>query len=121
LIGILDNLANRGYTDGFYQRHHTHEHQNYITGYSKSHQQQFCGEITSFDSETGLADVSVKNKFTVGDRLELILPDGNRDISVETMFDKWGNPMQEALGGGYEVKIPLPDANCQYGLLARYF
>ena len=121
LIGILDNLANRGYTDGFYQRHHTHEHQNYISGYSKSHQQQFCGEITAFDSETGLADVSVKNKFTVGDRLEMILPAGNRDITVETMFDKWGNPMQEASGGGYEVKIPLPDADCQYGLLARYF
>lgn len=121
LIGILDNLANRGYTDGFYQRHHTHEHQNYISGYSKSHQQQFCGEITAFDAETGLADVSVKNKFTVGDRLEMILPGGNRDITIESMFDKWGNPMQEASGGGYEVKIPLPDADCQYGLLARYF
>jgi len=29
--------------------------------------------------------------------------------------------MQEASGGGYEVKIPLPDADCQYGLLARYY
>lgn len=44
-LGVLENLANRGYTDGFYQRHHTHEQQNYLTGYSKSHQQQFCGEI----------------------------------------------------------------------------
>lgn len=121
LLGVLDNLANRGYTDGFYQRHHTHEHQNYISGYSKSHQQQFCGEITSYDPESGLADVSVKNKFAVGDRLEMILPEGNRDIIVDMMFDKYGNAMQEAAGGGYEVRIPLPDADCQYGLLARYF
>lgn len=121
LLGILDNLANRGYTDGFYQRHHTHEHQNYMNGYSKSHQQQFCGEITAYDPETGLADVSVKNKFAVGDRLELILPSGNIDISVDSMFDKYGNAMQEALGGGYEVKVPLANADCQYGLLARYF
>lgn len=121
LIGILDNLANRGYTDGFYQRHHTHEHQNYMSGYSKSHQQQFCGEITGYDAETGLADITAKNKFAVGDTLELILPSGNQDITVETMFDKWGSAMQEAAGGGYEVKIPLPNADCTYGLLARYY
>jgi putative protease len=121
LIGVLDNLANRGYTDGFYQRHHTHEHQNYISGYSKSHQQQFCGEITAYDTATGMAEVNVKNKFTVGDRLELILPKGNQDITLESMQDKYGNAMQEASGGGYEVKIPLPNADCQYGLLSRYY
>ncbi|MBE0437720.1 MAG: tRNA 5-hydroxyuridine modification protein YegQ, partial [Methylomicrobium sp.] len=107
LLGVLENLANRGYTDGFYQRHHTHEHQNYITGYSKSHQQQFCGEIRHFDSATGMAEIDVKNKFSVGDKIELILPEGNRDIIVEHMEDLHGHPMQEALGGGYEVKIPL--------------
>ncbi|MGZ4958328.1 MAG: prephenate-dependent tRNA uridine(34) hydroxylase TrhP [Methylomonas sp.] len=121
LLGVLDNLANRGYTDGFYQRHHTQEHQNYLSGYSKSHQQQFCGEITGYDADTGLADVSVKNKFAVGDRLELILPSGNQDIVVNNMLDKYGNAMQEAAGGGYEVKIPLSQADCQYGLLARYY
>jgi len=121
LLGILDNLANRGYTDGFYQRHHTHEHQNYLSGYSKSHQQQFCGEITHYDSESGWADISVKNKFALGDKLELILPQGNQDITVENMLDKYGQPMQEASGGGYEVKIPLPNVDCQYGLLARYY
>lgn len=121
LLGILDNLANRGYTDGFYQRHHTQEHQNYITGYSKSHQQQFCGEITAYNPDTGYADVSVKNKFTVGDKLELILPSGNQDIILDNMQDKYGNDMQEAPGGGYEVRIKLPQSDCQYGLMARYF
>ncbi|MDD5276609.1 MAG: tRNA 5-hydroxyuridine modification protein YegQ [Methylovulum sp.] len=120
LIGILENLANRGYTDGFYQRHHTHEQQNYITGYSKSHQQQFCGEIKSYDAATGLAMVDVKNKFSVGDRLELILPEGNRNITLDHMEDKYGNVMQEAPGGGYEVKIPLPEIHSNNGLLARY-
>jgi putative protease len=121
LLGVLDNLANRGYTDGFYQRHHTQEHQNYLTGYSKSHQQQFCGEITGIDAASGWADISVKNKFAVGDRVELILPNGNQDIVIESMQDKWGNPMQEAPGGGYEVRVPLPPTAGQYGLLARYF
>jgi putative protease len=28
--------------------------------------------------------------------------------------------MQEASGGGYEVKIPLPEIHSDNGLLARY-
>ncbi len=120
LLGVLENLASRGYTDGFYQRHHTHEHQNYIDGYSKSHQQQFCGEIRNYDQATGLAEINVKNKFAVGDRIEVILPEGNQDITLEHMEDLYGNTMQEAAGGGYEVKIPLPEIQSQNGLLARY-
>ncbi len=121
LIGVLENLANRGYTDGFYQRHHTHEHQNYITGYSKSHQQQFCGEIRSYDTTTGMAEILVKNKFSVGDKLEFIHPDGNHDIIVERMEDLQGHEMQEASGGGYEVRIPMPSFQNNLGLLSRYF
>ncbi|MGR9053829.1 MAG: prephenate-dependent tRNA uridine(34) hydroxylase TrhP [Gammaproteobacteria bacterium] len=120
LLGILENLANRGYTDGFYQRHHSHEYQNYITGYSKSHQQQFCGEIRGYDPSTGLAEIDVKNKFAVGDKLEVILPEGNRDIVIEHMEDLFGHAMREAPGGGYEVRIPLPEVTHGNGLLARY-
>ncbi|MGR9074253.1 MAG: prephenate-dependent tRNA uridine(34) hydroxylase TrhP [Gammaproteobacteria bacterium] len=120
LLGVLENLASRGYTDGFYQRHHTHEHQNYLSGYSKSHRQQFCGEIRSYDETTGLAEIAVKNKFSVGDQIEVILPEGNRDIVVESMQDLYGHPMQEAAGGGYEVRIPIPPMHSQNGLLARY-
>ncbi len=120
LIGVLENLANRGYTDGFYQRHHTHEQQNYLTGYSQSHQQQFCGEIIAYDEVTGMADILAKNKFSVGDKLEFIHPEGNRDIIVERMEDRYGHEMQEASGGGYEVKIPLPHFKNNLGLLARY-
>ncbi len=120
LIGVLDNLANRGYTDGFYQRHHTHEQQNYLTGYSKSHQQQFCGEIRDYDKQTGLATIDAKNKFAVGDKIELILPEGNQDLIIERMENMYGQEMQEASGGGYEVKIPLPQMNGNYGLISRY-
>jgi putative protease len=120
LLGVLENLAQRGYTDGFYVRHHTHDYQNYMQGYSSSHQQQFVGEITEFDTTTGWADVLVKNKFSVGDRLELILPEGNRDIVLEGMTDRNNQPMVEAPGGGWEVKIPLNLDGGERGLIARY-
>ncbi|HUL10939.1 MAG TPA: tRNA 5-hydroxyuridine modification protein YegQ [Methylococcaceae bacterium] len=120
LLGVLENLAQRGYTDGFYQRHHTHEQQNYLRGYSESRRQQFVGEIGVIHPETGMAEVLVKNKIAIGDRLELILPEGNRDIVIEHMEDKNGNPLPEAPGGGWQIKIPLPSSRCENGLLARY-
>ncbi|MFX6250334.1 U32 family peptidase, partial [Acinetobacter baumannii] len=45
LLGQLNGLANRGYTDGFYQRHHTQEHQNYMEGVSQAHRSQYVGQV----------------------------------------------------------------------------
>ena len=120
LLGVLENLANRGYTDGFYQRHHTHEHQNYMQGNSISRQQQFVGEVIAYDKTTGLADIDVKNKISLGDKLELIKPSGNEDIILDSMQDMHGNEMSEAKGGGYKVRIPLDENMAEKGLIARY-
>ncbi|MDO9140239.1 MAG: U32 family peptidase, partial [Methylobacter sp.] len=49
-----------------------------------------------------------------------ILPQGNQDIVIERMEGMFGQDMEEASGGGYEVKIPLPDICADKGLLARY-
>ena len=122
LLGKLDNLAQRGYTDGFYQRHRTEDYQNYLQGHSTSHQQQFVGEFQSYDTATGTAEIVVKNKFAVGDRLELILPQGNCDIVLEEMQDKTGLAIREAPGSGWQVRIPLPQTvkQADQGLIARY-
>ena len=120
LLGVLENLANRGYTDGFYQRHHTHEYQNYMQGNSLSHQQQFVGEVVAYNTETGMAEIDVKNKIKVGDKLELIKPSGNVDIVLENMQDMNGNAMDEAKGGGYKIQIALDKDMAERGLIARY-
>jgi putative protease len=119
LLGVLENLANRGYTDGFYQRHHTHEYQNYLSNHSDSLQQKFVGEVESYDAETGMAVIDVKNKFAVGDSLELMTPQGNRLLTLEGMNDEKGRAMAEAPGGGYRVKIPLPAGDYEKALLAK--
>jgi putative protease len=61
LLGELNGLANRGYTDGFYQRHHTQDHQNYMEGVSQAHRSQYVGQVT--EVEDGWAEVQVKNRF----------------------------------------------------------
>ena len=110
LLGVLENLANRGYTDGFYERHHTHEYQNYIYGASQGHQQQFVAEAERVDRTNGWVELDVKNRFSVGDRLEWVLPNGqNRELVLEQMENLQGIPMQTAPGSGHKVRVPLPE------------
>jgi putative protease len=117
LLGQLQGLANRGYTDGFNQRHHTQSYQNYMRGASEAHRSQYIGDVLSV--EDGWARVEVKNRFSVGDRLEVIHPQGNRDIEVTRMLDDHGADIRVAPGSGHFVRIAL-DAALDRALLARY-
>lgn len=119
LIAVLENLANRGYTDGFFQRHHTQDYQNYIRGVSESLKQQFVGEIDRYDHARGMAHVDVKNKIVVGDTLELIQPEGNVLFKVDGVESEDGAALGEAPGGGYKVWIPAPEPARGFGLLAK--
>ena len=66
-----------------------------------------------------MASIDVKNKFAVGDKLELILPDGNHTFYLEEMRDMNGRPLQAVPGGGHRVQIPLEVRDYAMGLLAR--
>jgi len=116
LLADLDGLSNRGYTPGFYERHRSHETQNYLDGHSKSKRSIYVGKVSQIVD--GWATVEVKNKFSVGDTLELIHPDGNGLIVVREMRDKNGTGLQVALGSGIEVSIPL-DRQFGHALIAR--
>ncbi|HIO97520.1 MAG TPA: U32 family peptidase [Leucothrix sp.] len=121
LLGRLENLANRGYTDGFFQRHHTHEYQNYMENSSQRNNSVFVGEAFNIDHENGFVDVEVKNNIKVGDKLELIVPNGeNRDMVLESMESLKGEPMEVAPGSGYQVRIPIKDIEGDTLLIAKY-
>ena len=119
LLGQLEGLANRGYTDGFYQRHTPAETQNYLRGHSESDRSQYVGDVVAYDATRGLVEVNVKNKFGVGDRIELILPSGNRDISITQMENAAGDAVEVAPGSGHRVWLPLP-AESVGAFVARY-
>ena len=104
LLAELEGLANRGYTTGFLERHQTQEYQNYLSGHSLSKQSQYVGKVIAID-EAGWATIEVKNKFSIGDQLEIIHPSGNQVITLESMTRK-GYPVNVASGNGIEVKIP---------------
>jgi len=117
LLGALDALASRGYTDGFYERHHTHEHQNYMRGHSESFRQQYVGDIVN--CANGFAEIDVKNKFQVGDKLEVIHPDGNQIVDVTEMQGMDGATLNVAPGSGHRVQIPL-QGDMKKGMVARF-
>ncbi|QDZ26716.1 tRNA 5-hydroxyuridine modification protein YegQ [Noviherbaspirillum sp. UKPF54] len=117
LLGELQGLANRGYTDGFYQRHHTQDYQNYMSGVSEVHRSHYVGDVQSVAD--GWAEVEVKNRFSVGDRLEVIHPSGNQIVKLESMkSSEDGAPLTVAAGSGHRVRIPL-EARFDKALLAR--
>jgi putative protease len=117
LLSELEGLASRGYTDGFYQRHSTAEHQNYLRGYSESFRQQYVGDVVGYAD--GMAEIAVKNRFAVGDRLEFIHPAGNSDLLVEQLLNVEGASVEAAAGSGHIVRLPV-SANVRNAMVARY-
>ena len=119
LLRELEGLANRGYTDGFYQRHHDAEYQNYLKGHSESDRSLYVGDAVGFDATRGLMEIEVKNKFSVGDRLECVHPAGNHTWTLTRMESAAGEPVAVAPGSGHRVWIDLPESRVN-AFVARF-
>jgi len=125
LMGELDHLANRGYTEGFYRRHVPEAYQNYDQGVSANTNQQFVGEIIEVDNAAGWLTVEVKNRFECGDTLELITPSGNVSFPLAALEKKTGEAVNAAPGSGHIVRLPVPAGvklpeQDHYSLLMRH-
>ncbi|AWB71302.1 U32 family peptidase [Vibrio cholerae] len=119
LMTTLESLAHRGYTEGFLRRHTHDVYQNYDYGYSVSDTQQFVGEFTG-KRRGAMAEVEVKNKFILGDSLELMTPKGNVIFTLEAMENRKGEATDDAKGNGHFVYIPVPEElDLSYALLMR--
>ncbi len=107
MMDSLESLANRGFTEGFYRRHVHDEYQNYETGNSRESKQQFVGEIVEFDDQQ--LTVEVKNRFELGDTLELMTPQGNHNFNLAHLENRHGESIEVAPGSGHRVKMPRPE------------
>ena len=118
LISELDGLAHRGYTSGFLERRPAQDYQNYETGHSVGHRSQFVGEVRSVAD--GWALVETKNKFSVGDTIEIIHPSGNRKVPLTEMKSEKGEALEVAPGSPLRVWIPM-NGPADGALIARMF
>ena len=120
LMSTLENLAHRGYTEGFLRRHTHDEYQNYDYGYSISERQQFVGEFTGKRNAQGMAEVAVKNKFLLGDEMEMMTPKGNIIFKINQLLNRKNESVEAALGDGHFVFLDVPeDISLDYALLMR--
>lgn len=110
LMFDLESLASRGYTEGFLRRHVHSEYQNYEYGVSKSDRQRFVGEVIGVleIEQKSFLEIDVKNKFCIGDTLEIMSPNGNVTLILEQMKDKHNKDIDAALGSGWIARIPNP-------------
>ncbi len=119
LYGKLDGLANRGYTEGFLQRHAPHAYQNYLTGNSIHSRQQYVAEVLEYDAESGLSKLEAKNRFATGDKVEIINQHGNRDLTLGEMRTDEGEIIEVAKGSGYIVWVDIGPTD-EMSMVARY-
>jgi len=123
MMDELEGLSNRGYTEGFYNRHPTGEYQNYERGASRSDRQQVVGDVLGINDRW--LDIDVKNRFETGDLMELVTPSGNMSFQLAEITTQDGQSTDAAAGSGRVVKIPVPDevdvqTIDEFALLVRY-
>ncbi len=123
MMDELEGLSNRGYTEGFYRRHPPGEFQNYEQGASRSDRQRVVGEVQDINDDW--ITVDVKNRFEVGDQMELITPGGNLSFQLTDMMNPDGKRTDAAPGSGHVVSIPVPAEAAahtvnEFAMLVRY-
>ena len=106
LLGELEGMANRGFTEGFLRRHKPQDLQNYDTSHSVG-EQLLVGEFIAEQDADGFALLEVKNQFAVGDELILMTPQGNHAFVLQVLRDKQDIDIVLAPGACYQLKVKL--------------
>ena len=100
----VEHVSHRHYSTGFFygQPGQYFENSRYIREW------QICAVVLSCD-ETGLATLSLRNKFRAGDRVEIVGPDLKPfEMIVPMMEDAEGQPLEEAKTPQMEFRMRLP-------------
>ena len=92
----LCKASHREFTHGFYYNKPTDKDQNYLTSdYTRDY--SFIGLVRETDDTTGLTTVEQRNKFSVGDTVEIFGPYTlYYEETIREMYDEEGNPVESA-------------------------
>jgi len=123
LLSDLEKVANRGYHTGFMIRQTPGaESQNYDTSVSRNFSQRYGGLVVeSNEPQAGYLAVEVRNKITLGQKCEVLLPKGGSfEFDVIEILNKDKNPVESAHGGAglYYFKVDSEMSENQFGILS---
>jgi putative protease len=115
----MSKASHREYTTGFYLGKPTGREQNYDTG-SYIREYDFVGLITGYDAQTGIATIEQRNRFAVGEELEVVSPHGPfRLQQVKSMKNADGESIDVAPHPQMTVTMPVDMPVEPYTMLRR--
>ncbi|MGI6705443.1 MAG: peptidase U32 family protein [Clostridia bacterium] len=119
LIEEISKASNREFTTGFYFKKpgpedHAYSSSRYVRKY------EFVGLVLGYDYETKEAIVEQRNRFFVGEILEVFSPvEANRMLKVEKILDQEGNSLDLAPHPQQIIRIPTPFPLREYDILRK--
>lgn len=107
LLEEIKKASHREFTTGFSFNKPTGEEQIYnSSSYIRNY--DFVGLVKSYDSSTGIATIEQRNRFAVGDELEIVPPEGNYNIQkVKSMKNADGDDVDVAPHPQMTVYMPV--------------
>lgn len=114
----IAKCVNREFTTGFYfgkpdASSQIYENSTYVKDYT------YLGTVASVD-DRGYARIEQKNKFSVGETIEVMKPDGtNREVVVKAIYAEDGTPQESAPHARQMVDVDLGLAMDPYDILRR--
>ena len=114
----LCKVSHRPYTTGFYfgkpdENTQIYDNNTYVKEYT------YLGYAEEVD-ENGFAHITQRNKFTVGETIEIMKPDGrNIEATVKAIYDEDGNSVESAPHPQQKLAVDLGVEIEKYDLLRR--
>ena len=107
LLDEIKKASYRDFTTGFFLGKPTDEDQNYdSSSYIRTY--DFLGTVLDYDELKGLATVEQRNKFVVGDKIEIFGPYKDfKEIVINYIEDEDGQPLEMANKAMQIVKIKV--------------
>ncbi len=118
LVKELDKASNRGYTTGFYYKDKKKEESECLESSEPKQTHDFVGVVVSSDGKK--ICVEQRNRFKVGDSLEVLSPtqNFNKVIKIEKMYNKNNEEIMDAKNVQEQVYI-CSNLNLQKGDILR--
>ena len=115
----IRKVSHRPYSTGFYYGKPNEESQVY-TDSSYIRDYDLIGIVTDYDSETKIATVSQRNKFSIGDEIEIMQPDKPFFTQVvTTMKNEKDEEIESAPHAAMTVKMPVDEPVVVNAMLRR--
>jgi len=112
-------ISHRGYTTGFYFGKTDESAQVYEdNSYIRSH--DFVGIVKEYNPETGYATIQQRNKFTVGDNIDILRSSGeNYPQQISEIINENGESIAQAILVKEILRIPVDKPVSEFDILRK--